>query len=290
MKQRAAQNAPEPNSMHLRTPQRARRGLWLFVGLLLLFVVGLGATLLLANGQRNLKLLSPRFEQMWPSSTRIVSQHKDEPPPAPRGKQISPQLISLPPHMFAIPHLEELSTIERTILFSGRTFCEKLNAAGLPNPGWAQSAFNPKTFDCTVDVAVPSSDPDVDSPSFFMVVRGDEAGHIIQIRWKVIDVKNSPKVWATYINSIDTLKAVSGWEDFLPQFDNMRAFIPFNETHFGLGFKLSKESSGAARYNISLMVENQRELPRNTRALLSARSVLPQAPIVELLWPRQMLN
>lgn len=286
MMQRAVRPAPEPDSMHLRTPQKRRRGLRLFIGLVLLLIIGLGATVLLANGERNLRLLSARFNALWPSPVADVVPQKEIPSPV-RGNRLETQSILLPSRIFAVPRLLEMSTFVRSIAFSGKTVCEKLNAAGLVNGGWAQSDFGPGVFDCSVEMTQPSPQPDGDAPSFFLIVRGNQAGQIAQIRWKIIDIKNSAKLWPVYLRSIDVLKAVSGWEDFAPQFDSMRALTSFDVNHFGLQFKFTQETAGTARYNIILMVDDEGELQRSTRAVLNARSRLVSAPLATFLWPRQ---
>lgn len=272
--------------MHLRTPQKRRRGFRLFIALVLLFIVGLGVTLLLANGQRNLHLLYARFNILWPSQVAEAVQSKDM-RPLTRGNRLETQSVRVPSRLFTVPRLLEMGAFVRNISFSGRTLCEKLHAAGLPNTGWAQSAFGPGVFDCSVEVALPSAQPDGDAPSFFMIVRGNQAGQIGQIRWKIIDIKNSPKLWTLYLTSIDVLKAVSGWDDFSPQFESMRALAPFEVNHFGLEFKFAQEATGTARYNITMMVDNEGELQRNTRAVLNARSRFATAPLAKVLWPRQ---
>lgn len=286
MMPRAAQDAPEPDTMHLRTPQRRRRGFRLFIALVLLVVVGLGATLLLANGERNLRILSARFNALWPLQAADALKPKDMPPPA-RGKRVETRSVLVPSRTFMVPRLLEMGAFVRSISFSGKTLCEKLNAAGLPNGEWAQSVFGPGVFDCSVDVTAPSAQPDGDTPSFFLIVRGNQAGQIGQIRWKIININNSPKLLPLYLKSIDVLNTVSKWGDFSPQFESMRALRPFEVNHFGLAFKFVQEATGTTRYNITMMVDGEGELQRSTRAVLNARSRFVNAPLEKVLWPRQ---
>lgn len=288
MTQKVAAKAPETNSAHLRTPQRRRRGFLLFVSLSLVLVIGIGLTFLLANNGRNLHLLSGRLEGIWPS----LSFHRaaDIPTaPLPRGGRLSSPKVSLPSRVFIVPPLMDMGAFVRTIPFPGKTFCDKMNAAGLRNSGWAQNPYNPKLFDCTVEAAVTPADENADAPSFFMTARGNEAGQIMQIRWKIIDVKNNPKIWALYLASIDSVASISGWSDFSPQFDSMRALQLFDVNHFGLSFTFTKESDGAARYNIMLMPENEGSLQRNTRTILNSRSIFSSPPLLKTMWPRQRL-
>lgn len=294
MTQRAVQDAPEPSKMHLRTPPKKRRGFLLFIGLVLLLMAGLVATVLLANDGRNWHHLLQYFKGNRPDTGSSTQNSVRPPEPAPselRGKRVASETsVLLPPHMFALPRLMDMSALVRSIPMSGKTVCEKLNAAGLANGGWAQNPYEARSYDCSVEVALPTSDPNADAPSFYLIVRGDETGKITQIRWKIIDIKNSAKLWSMYLQSITTLETVSGWNDFQPQFENMRTLTPFDVNHFGIGFKFSQESTGTARYNIILMPENEGELQRITRAVLNARSTRRPAPIVNLLWPRQRIQ
>ncbi|MBB4953979.1 hypothetical protein H4S14_002039 [Agrobacterium vitis] len=288
MTQQAVPNAPKTNNRPLRTPQQRRRGFRLFMGLLLLFVLTIGLTVLLANGERNLRILTSHFEQMWPMMPGSDTTHVT-PPSLTRSARLVPQTVVVPARVFTVPRLLDRGTFVRTIVFSGKAFCDRMNTAGLTNAGWAQSAYNPRIFDCSVEIALTPKDAEADAPSFFITARGDEAGQIAQIRWKIINVKQDPKIWSTYLKSIDLVAGISGWRDFSPQFDQMRALEPFETNHFGLGFKMSKEADDSARYNIMLMPENDGELQRKTRNDLNVRSRFSGAPLSQTLWPRQRL-
>jgi hypothetical protein len=287
MTQTEAPNASNTSNRHLRTPQQRRRGLRLFVGSLLLFVIAIGATVLLANGERNLRLLAARFDVWWPTLSPEQPQNVSQ--PLARGNRLMPQTLSLPSRTFTVPPLREMAVFVRTIPFSGETVCQKLNADGLTNKGWVQNAYNPKVFDCSIEMAVTPAEENADAPSFFMVVNGDKSGQINQIRWKIIDVKDNPNVWAMYRISIDSIASITRWSDFAAEFDRMRAVEPFSVNHFGIGFKLSKEMEGKARYNIMLMPENDGELQQNTRDILDAHSVFLSPPLLKTFWPRQKL-
>ncbi|OLP45838.1 DUF6030 family protein [Rhizobium oryziradicis] len=288
MTQTVPPNVSNANDTHLRTPQQRRRGVWLFLGIVLMLAMAIGATVLLANGERNLRLLATRLDIRWP----VLAQEPPQntlPQPA-RGNRLESKTVVFPSRMFLVPALREMAVFVRTIPFSGETLCQKLNADGLSNKGWAQNAYNSKVFDCSVEMAITPAEENADAPSFFMVVNGDKSGQITQIRWKIIDVKDNPKVWAMYLSSISSIARMSRWSDFTDEFERMRALLPFNVNHFGIGFKLSKEMEGNARYNIMLMPENDGELQQNTRAILDSQSTFPSPPLLKAFWPRQRLG
>lgn len=288
MTQTAAPDATNASNTHLRTPQKRRRGLWLFVCILALLVTALGATVLLANGERNLRLLTEHLGIRWPVSA--PEQAQTAPPQPVRSHRLESKTVLVPSRAFLVPPLRDMAVFVRDIPFSGETLCQKLNADGLANKGWAQNAYNSKVFDCSVEMSITPAEENADAPSFFMVVNGDKSGQINQIRWKIIDVKDNPKVWALYLSSINSIAAMSRWSDFAAEFDRMRAVEPFNVNHFGIDFKLSKEMEGKARYNIMLMPENDGELQQNTRAILEMQPTFPSPPLLKTFWPRQRLG
>ncbi|MDQ0456973.1 DUF6030 family protein [Rhizobium paknamense] len=271
---------PKPGPGDPRSDRGSRRGgRVVFVALLLVMLLGLTLTVLLANDQRHLKALLAYLPLSF-----SAPQVEDE-PVALRGRRLPPLSVRVPAGIFKPPPLLERAVFLRRFRLRGADFCADMQAVGLANGGWNRSAFEQGAFECISEKTEAAPRPDADPPSFFMVVRGDSSGQIVQIRLKIVEPGESGEVRRRFDAALDLMLKKTGWLDFADTVARMRRLDPVEVNHFGIGFKMTKEFMGPHRYNISMMLEDDGELDRRTRAILQARPTLAPPHRETSLWP-----
>ncbi|MGG7516254.1 DUF6030 family protein [Allorhizobium undicola] len=261
-------DAPAIQLVTVRPVRNGRRRLGVLLALSLLVVVGLLLTVLLARDERHLRLLQDYF---FPASTR---QDRAEQTISLRGRRIPPLTLRLPQRFLVVPPLLEQAVFLRYFHADGARFCTAMQKAGLGNGGWTAAAADASMFECVSETTEVALKPDADAPSFFMVVRGDSTGRIMQIRLKIVQPADSSDIRRRFEAALQLILDQTGWTDLADAMAEMRRLSPVSVNHFGIGLKMTKEFMGPQRYNVSMMLEDDGELDRRSRAILQARPTL----------------
>lgn len=229
----------------------------------------IAATVLLANGQRNLHRL------MGAPPMRVV-------PPAPSVMREKPaQVRHLPQRYFSTEDLPAFSTFVRLTSLPAQNLCRFLAEAGLRNEGWRASELDPRSHECPSVLRLFSAAPGGGFDTVFADVKGDAAGRIMRLRLKISarDHVNRTILNARAAAILDFVVAESGWSDLSGLGNRMLASGDFSiESH---GLRISRQRERLAQESDNLVLAPVFETPAARNAydyFLATRRLLPVVP------------
>lgn len=240
----------------MTTRTKGRSGLTVFALLATLLVGAIGATVLMANGYRNLNRLLLSFD-LPPIE---AGGSRGEPPSQElRGNRMPRPRGLLPDRLFA-PVAMAPAQFVRAIRPPPERLCAALTEAGFPNSGWRTGVFDKQSWECQSYRDFPADSDTAAPSSAFLSIRGNAETRISSFRIK-LNIENPQ----TRDRVIDVTLAAIGvfldevhWEEAPDIFANLRALKEFDLIRFGNRIRLGKEFSETPRYNFIVTPDRKR--------------------------------
>ncbi len=235
----------------------------------------IAATVLLANGQRNLHLLlgAPPLAGAVPVNPQII--------PAIAVMAEKPaELRMLPARSFSSEDIDAYSTFVRLSSLPAQALCRFLAEAGLRNEGWRVSEIDPQSHECPAQLRLFSGEPGGGFDTAFADVKGDAGGRILRLRLKVTarDAVNRAILDGKIAAILDFVVTQSGWSDFSELGKRVLATGDFTVESHGLRVSRQQERLSPNSYNLVLSPVFETQGARNAYAyFLSTRGMLPGA-------------
>ncbi|MCM2291413.1 DUF6030 family protein [Allorhizobium sp. BGMRC 0089] len=258
------------DAQHAARRQR-RRGRLVFAGIVAAFCLTIAAALLFSLERSSLSHFRTGFSRQMTVADETVRAQPHILQRHPRPETRPETRIFLPAPFFEMPDILQTSAFVRDMPITGPVLCKRMQSEGMVNEGWKKNPFNQQDHECFFEKSFPVAHPDEDAPSFFIMVKGDAAGVIMQVRLKIIEPQGNGEVMTFYRKAIDLLKRF-GWQDFDPDFERLLRFQSVESHRFGISLSLQKEFAGHARYNVMMMVEDDGVLEQQTRAFFTKAS------------------
>ncbi|MGH6808897.1 MAG: DUF6030 family protein [Ensifer adhaerens] len=226
--------------------QPSRTGIGFFLVAFALIVMAILATVLLANGQRNLKQLLTALDL---PTTFLEAAKPPEQAPKVRVKRQPPH-VALPVWTF-----QDLQTPEqqflRVIRSDPRALCDELREAGFRELEWKSSAGERRQWECSSLVSFPR--PGVDkTSSIFIFIKGSGEEEISSFRVK-LNIERPEDAQAV---TTSAARAVSVFLDHVRWADGgsialqIQALKEFDVKRFGSRVQFKRETDETtARYN-----------------------------------------
>jgi len=262
-----ARNAQDAAHWLLRERQPGdRRVLYLSTFAIL---CAIAATVLFANGQRNLHRL------LGAQQMRVVQ------PALPVMREKPAQARHLPPRYFSTEDMPAFSTFVRLTSLPAQNLCRFLAEAGLRNEGWRASELDPRSHECPSVLRLFSAAPGGGFDTVFADVKGDAAGRILRLRLKI---SARDRVNRTILNAraaaiLDFVVSESGWSDLSGLGSRVLASGDFSiESH---GLRISRRRERLAPESDNLVLTPIFETPAARNAydyFLATHRLLPVAP------------
>jgi hypothetical protein len=251
-------------------------------------LTGIVATVLLANGRRNLKLL---MDAVGMPIEQTMTIPKPGTVRSLKGGRLKGVAVNLPAHTFDAIELEGLGAFLRDMRIEGEEVCSKLRLAGFPVSGWEVSGFAKtirecfyeKTWDNPADPASPSS--------FFLMVKGTPGGALHSIRIKMIIA--DPALRREMIDWTDKILVLFADLTGLPGVDEARMRVKtlskFQMDDFGVDMRFAPEAADPNRFNLVVVRSARAKVQKRTDAFFDRSNYLPlpreyhaQAAIAEI--------
>jgi len=253
-----------------------RTGRIVFAIAVILVFAAIVATLLLANGGRNLHALLDHYHIEWRAAD-IVPAATPAVPAASKGKRLAAQPLQLPRSFFRTQDPQILPVFTRQINVSGAALCAALNGAGIGNDGWKQSAFDSGTFECTSERTDAPRDPADPASSFFLIIKGRPDGIVTSLRVKLI-LGPTPAAAAMQADLTKTLQLVvdaTGWRDFAETAAAIGRLENVDVTGFGMRLTFAREVGDERRFNLIVTPVGRSPQLLRTRAFFDRDRWIP---------------
>jgi len=247
---------------------------WLLLTISLSLVMG---TVLLSNDMKHLKTVGHYFGfDLFPPVIR---------PPSPKAfaRPTPPAAFTLPLHLIDPPVAQTVSTFLRTWRISGPAMCAALRDAGIETSDWAAASFNADTFECFFEHGVKREKDQLPS-SIFVIVRGDAAGVISNMRVKIInpETEQNGQLDPAILRIFETMLRQPQWLDFHETLNAIKNLKDIKEDGFGASINFAREVLNPGRYNFTLSLDATSGPQKRTRSYFSDRTWLPSPePTVE---------
>lgn len=232
----------------------------------------IAAVVLLANGQRNLHRL------LGTTSARAALPAKA---PISIAEEKPAKIRHLPPRYFSTEDMAAFSTFVRLSSLPAQNLCRFLAEAGLRNEGWRASELDPRSHECPSELRLFSAAPGGGFDTAFADVKGDAAGRILRLRFKVSarDTANRAILDARLAAILDFVVMQSGWPDLAGLGDRILVSGDFGIESHGLRIRRQRERLSPESYNLVLSPIFETPAGRNAYGyFLSTRGLLPPAP------------
>ncbi|MDX3927616.1 MAG: DUF6030 family protein [Shinella sp.] len=233
---------------------RSRSGKVLFLVLFLCLLVAITATVLFANGGRNLNLLLARFgmEPIFALAPPAEQKGDEAPRPAPLPR------IELPDHLIS-PHAPLETRFIRAIRRDPRILCEALQRNGFVDSGWKQGLVE-GSWECSSFREYPSAQEGAAASSTFLSIRGNQEERMTSFRIKLNleDPDSRPQVTDAVISALEIFLEEVRWEEAPEIFENIRSLTEFDLVRFGNRIQLKREASEVPRYNFLIIPDRKR--------------------------------
>ena len=237
--------------------KQGRSGL-LFFGLFALVLLGaIGATVLMANGYRNLNLLLTRFgfaPVEVRQAQRALRPYELKGNRLPRPKGVIPQRL-------LVPVTPTQTQFVRTIRKAPEALCEALRRAGFVNSGWKEGSVDKDSWECQSYREFPTDREGISaSSSAFLSIKGNAETRVSSFRIK-LNIENTATrdaVTEAVIAAIRVFLDEVRWEDAPEIFDDIHALKEFDIIRFGNRILLKKEFSETPRYNFIITPDRTR--------------------------------
>ncbi|RUM07457.1 DUF6030 family protein [Rhizobium chutanense] len=240
---------------------------WLLLTISLSLIMG---TVLLSNDMKHLKTVGHYFGfDLFPPEVK-------PPPPKAPPRPTPPAAFTLPVHIIEPPMAQTASTFLRTWRISGPAMCAALRAAGIQTSDWAPASFNADTFECFFEHSG-KREKDQLPNSVFVIVRGDAAGTINNMRVKIInpETDQNGQLDPAILRIFETMLRQPQWLDFHETLNAIKNLRDVKEDGFGASISFTHEVLNAGRYNFTLSLDAASGPQKRTRNYFASRIWLP---------------
>ena len=206
------------------------------------------ATVLLANGQRNLSLL---LRQVG-IETRTMVIPKPGTMERFKGRRLDSVAVLLPDNSFTPPVNGRESAFLRSLRKSGEALCQRFRRENFDTTPWAASSLSQTIFECSNEVTIPNLEKPDDPSTFFLIVKGTEDGQILSARVKFIFTEPAQRapLAARAARMLAVFAEHTDWLDIGETAPKVAALETFELDNFGISVRFSSEFSGKGRYNL----------------------------------------
>ena len=247
---------------------------WLLLTISLSLVMG---TVLLSNDKKHLKTLGHYFGvDLFPPPEPKPAPPKALPRPAPAS-------FTIPSRIIETPMAQTASTFLRTWRISGAAMCAALRDAGIETSDWAAASFNADTFECFYEHSGTRQKDQLPN-SVFVIVRGDAAGTINNMRVKIVNPETDQygQLDPGILRIFEIMLLQPQWLDFHEALNAIKNLRDIREEGFGASISFTREVLNPGRYNFTLSLDATSGAQRRTRNYFSNRIWLPSPePTVE---------
>ena len=237
--------------------KQGRSGLVVF-GLFAVVLLGaIGATVLLANGYRNLNLLLAHFGY---DPVQVRPRERALRPYEMKGDRI-PRPKGLIPERLLTPVTPMQTRFVRTIRKAPEALCEALRRGGFVNSGWKAGVFDQQSWECQSyrEFADERDGPNPPS-SAFLSIKGNAQARVSSFRIK-LNIENKATqglVTDAVIAAIEIFLDEVRWEEAPDIFADIRTLREFDIVRFGNRIQLKKEFGETPRYNFIITPDRTR--------------------------------
>ncbi len=253
---------------------RPASGTLFFVLTVLVLFVAITATLMLANGYRNLNLLLTHFGYQpirAQGPAPVLRPYETKGNRLPRMKVIVNKRLLLPENGM------ETSFI-RSIDKDPQAMCERLKQGGFVNAGWTTSGFNNSNWECISYTEYPSEKEGVTSASsLFLSIKGGDESRISSFRVKLnIESPNArTRVTDAAIRAVGIFMNAVRWEGGPDMFAKIRNLQEFDETAFGTRIQMKREFGDIPRFNFLITPDKSKKRKPWQKDYFDRRQWLP---------------
>lgn len=240
---------------------------WLLLAISLSLVMG---TVLLSNDMKHLKAVGHYF------GFDLFPEELKPPPPKALPRRTPPATFKLPLHAIEAPVAQTASAFLRTWRISGPTMCAALRDAGIQTSDWAAASFNADTYECFFEHSG-KREKDQLPTSIFVIVRGDAAGTINNMRVKIINPQTDQngQLDPGILRIFETMLQQPQWLDFHEALNAIKSLRDVKEDGFGASISFTHEVLNAGHYNFTLSLDATSGPQKRTRNYFSDRLWLP---------------
>jgi hypothetical protein len=232
----------------MKEEQKSRSGRMFFLVAVGLIFAGILATVLLANGQRNLHMLLAYLG--YPDLLATAEPaHKQVKIIRSKSVRLPPARVVLPVYAFGDFKAPQQQFV-RVIQSDPRTLCEQLRAGGFGGLNWTVSAANEDNWECSSSIELPASGETVQS-SVFIFIKGDGENRVTSFRVKLNIEKpaDSAKIADLAGNAANIFLRQVRWENSSEIIGKIRALEAFEIRSFGSRIQFKREFGETPRYN-----------------------------------------
>ncbi|MBB2673422.1 UNVERIFIED_ORG: hypothetical protein GGE44_002987 [Rhizobium esperanzae] len=240
---------------------------WLLLTISLSLIIG---TVLLSNDMKHLRTIDRNF------GLDLFSYEVKPPPPKALPRPAPPASVRLPLHALEPPMAQTASTFLRTWRISGAAMCAALRNAGIQTSDWAAASFNAATFECLFEHSGKRENDQLPS-SIFVIVRGDAAGTINNMRVKIVnpETDQNGQLDPSILRIFKVMLSQPQWLDFHEALNAIKNLRDIKEDGFGASITFSREVLNPERYNFTLSLDAASGPQQRTRNYFSDRTWLP---------------
>ncbi|ACE92399.1 exopolysaccharide production protein [Rhizobium etli CIAT 652] len=247
---------------------------WLLLTISVSLVIG---TVLLSNDMKHLRTIDRYFR------FGLFSYEVKPPPPKALPRPTPSASVRLPLHATEPPTAQTASAFLRTWRVSGAAMCAALRDAGIQTSEWAAASFNANTFECYFEHSGKREKDQLPS-SIFVIVRGDAAGTISNMRVKIVNPQTDQngQLDPNILRIFEVMLNQPQWLDFHEALNAIKNLRDIKEDGFGASITFSREVLNPDRYNFTLSLDAAPGPQTRTRNYFSDRTWLPSPePTVE---------
>ncbi|MBX5068891.1 DUF6030 family protein [Rhizobium lentis] len=240
---------------------------WLLLTISLSLIMG---TVLLSNDMKHLKTIGRYFGyELFPHEVKL-------PPPTALPRPMPPASVTLPLHAIEPPVAQTASIFLRTWRISGAAMCAALRDAGVQTSEWAAASFNAETFECFFEHSGKREKDQLPS-SIFVIVRGEAAGTINNMRVKIVNPQTDQngQLDPNILRIFEIMLQQPQWLDFHEALNAIKNLRDIKEDGFGASISFSREVLNPGRYNFTLSLDASSGPQKRTRSYFSDRTWLP---------------
>ncbi|OWV80257.1 exopolysaccharide biosynthesis protein [Rhizobium sp. R634] len=236
---------------------------WLLLAISLSLIMG---TVLLSNDMKHLREAGRYF------GYDLFPQEVKPPPPKALPRAAPPATFKLPLHVIETPMAQTASAFLRTWRISGPAMCAALRDAGIETSEWAAASFNADTYECFFEHSGKREKDQLPS-SIFVIVRGDAAGTINNMRVKIINPQTDQhgQLDPGILRIFETMLRQPQWLDFHETLNAIQNLRDVKEDGFGANINFSREVLNEGRYNFTLSLDPTSPPQKRTRNYFSER-------------------
>ncbi|WP_183913837.1 DUF6030 family protein [Rhizobium lentis] len=240
---------------------------WLLLTISLSLIIG---TVLLSNDMKHLRTIDRYF------GLDLFSYEVKPPTPKALPRPAPPAAVRFPLLATEPPMAQTASTFLRTWRISGAEMCAALRHAGIQTSEWAAASFNADTFECFFEHNGKREKDQLPS-SIFVIVRGDAAGTINNMRVKIVNPETDQygQLDPNILRIFEVMLSQPQWLDFHEALSAIKNLRDIKEDGFGASITFSREVLNPDRYNFTLSLDAASGPQKRTRDYFSDRTWLP---------------